>query len=75
MVLQQRMAAALFLTGLLCLVINSGYSYGPSVLALMGLLALCLISQGPLALRLFSSQAFPVAITHARQNSLLIIVG
>ena len=46
MVLQQRMAAALFLTGLLCLIINSGYSYGPSVLALMGLLALCLISRG-----------------------------
>lgn len=40
MVLQQRMAAgALFLTGLLCLIINSGYSYGPAVLALMGVWA------------------------------------
>lgn len=41
MVLRQRMAAgALFLTGLLCLIINSGYSYGPAVLALMGVWAI-----------------------------------
>ena len=30
---------ALFITGLLCLIVNSGYSYGPIMLALMGLWA------------------------------------
>lgn len=41
MELQQRIAAvALFLTGFLCLIINSGYSYGPVVLALMGVFAI-----------------------------------